>query len=217
MTELWECLLLQISVLFLSKRKYICLCICMYKSWHTVRWQEWQGTDSSTNTDFILFLSPPVPEWHLGVFQKSHLVFSSPSDWHCKNYFNKVGKYYTSNKWKCFELKLLMKLAFGGTQHGNCTVQKYFWRVVLILQVKDAKVSWRKKTCWRRLAVVAGSFGSFISFFLSGNWSATSAIYLHRGRTLENVPGLYWIYLNKIFSSRTIMLSAQIKTWENLD
>lgn len=40
-----------------------------------------------------------------------------------------------------------MKLAFGGTQHGNCTVQKYFWRVVLILQVKDAKVSWRKKTC----------------------------------------------------------------------
>lgn len=28
-----------------------------------------------------------------------------------------------------------MKLAFGGTQHGNCTVQKYFWRVVLILQV----------------------------------------------------------------------------------
>lgn len=81
--------------------------------------------------------------------------------------------------------------------------------------IKDAKMSWRKKTCWRRpVAVVAGSFGSFISFFLSGNWSATSAIYLHRGRTLQNVPGLYWIYLNKILSSRPIMLRLKCgKTW----
>lgn len=81
---------------------------------------------------FILFLSGTrvAPR---GVSEVTSCF--SFTDWQCQNYFNKVGKYYTSNKWKCFELKLLMKLAFGGTQSSNCTVQKYFWRVVLILQV----------------------------------------------------------------------------------
>lgn len=56
------------------------------------------GTNSKAQTALLVFFFCfSVPEWHLGMFQKSHIGFSSPSDWWWHNYSNKVGKYTQAN------------------------------------------------------------------------------------------------------------------------